>query len=628
MPQIDGIVRKPSRASKPAPVPINRTSAAPTPEVTVAPTAADIETEATGAQPTPQPEPEAVTQPAQPSASAEITSFGDLHPKRKTITMIGVILAMLLSALDQTIVGTALPRIVRDLGGADHLTWVVTAYMLASTVTVPIYGKLSDLYGRKWFFFSGIIIFLLGSILCGASQNMVELVGFRALQGIGGGAIMGNAFAIIADLFVPAERARWQGVLGGIFGLASVIGPALGGWLTDHASWRWVFYINLPLGIVALGFIGFLMPRVASQIKDKVIDFWGAGLIVTTLVPLLMALSWGGSQYAWNSNIILSMFAIAAISLAGFVLAESKAKEPIIPLSLFKNSIFTTSVIITFLTAAAMFGAIVYIPIFGQLVQDVSATQSGTILTPLMIGLIGASVVSGQIIARTGKYRFVALVGVSLLVLALLWLSQITSSTNQLELVERMVVLGVSLGLTMPVFNIAVQNAFEQRLMGVVTASTQLFRSVGGTVGTAVLGAIFNNQLASNSASLANTQFGQTLAAQGKKVTDANVIEGLLSPQGQAKVQQGMATLPSAVQSAARSAFTDFIHQAKEAFTLSIAHLFLISALVACVAMVTTLFLKEIPLKTTKSRTKPVKAGDELAVELGQAEPKDEPILT
>jgi EmrB/QacA subfamily drug resistance transporter len=561
----------------------------------------------------------------------KVTSFGDLHPSRKKITMIGVILAMLLAALDQTIVGTALPRIVRELGGAEHLTWVVTAYMLASTVTVPIYGKLSDLFGRKWFFFSGIILFLVGSVVCGLSQNMAELVTFRAFQGIGAGAIMGNAFAIIADLFAPAERARWQGVLGGVFGLASVIGPALGGFLTDHASWRAVFYINIPLGLVALGFIGFLMPKVHSAIKDKVIDYWGAGLIITTLVPLLVALSWGGSQYAWNSSLIISLFAIGGLSLLGFIWAESKAKEPIIPLTLFKNSIFTISVIVTFLTAAAMFGAIVYIPLFAQIVQGVSATASGTILTPLMVGLIAASVVSGQIIAKTGTYRFVALFGVALLTVSLLWLNLIAPGTSHLDLITRMIVLGASLGLIMPVFNIAVQNAFDQTKIGVVTASTQLFRSVGGTVGIALLGATFNNALATKSQALAGTDYGQQLATHGLKVTDANVLEGVLSPEGQAKVSASLAHLPSAVQSAAQASFNNFLAQARDIFAASVSHIFLISAVVAAVALVTTFFLKEIPLKTragNKDKTKSAEAGDELAVELGQAEGKDEPVLT
>lgn len=571
------------------------------------------------------------TMSAAPSTSpAEVTSFGDLHPKRKIITMVGVILAMLLSALDQTIVGTALPRIVRDLGGADHLIWVVTAYMLASTVTIPIYGKLSDLYGRKWFFFWGIVIFLVGSVLCGLSQNMPELIIFRVIQGIGGGAIMGNAFAIIADLFEPKERAKWQGVLGGIFGLASVIGPTLGGFLTDHASWRAVFYINIPLGLVALGFIGFLMPKVVSTVKDKVIDFWGAGLLISTLVPLLLALSFGGREQAWNSPFILSMFALGLASLGAFIFAESRAKEPIIPLELFKNSIFTTSVSITFLTSAAMFGAIVYIPIFAQLVQGVSATASGTILTPLMFGLIGASVVAGQVIARTGRYRILALLGNAGLVLSLLWLSRITAATTQFELVLHMITLGVSLGLTMPVFNIAVQNAFDRTKMGVVTASTQLFRSIGGLVGTAMLGAVFNNALAANSAPLANTAFAQAAAATGKSVTDPNTLQVLLSVEGQAKIRESFAALPATAQAAVTQNFADFITAARSVFASTVSHLFLVSAIVAVLALVITLFLKEIPLAKREKPAKgtgAIEAGDELAVELGQANPKDEPAL-
>ncbi len=560
---------------------------------------------------------------------AAVTSFGDLHPKRKIITMIGVILAMLLAALDQTIVGTALPRIVRELGGADHLTWVVTAYLLASTVTVPIYGKLSDLYGRKWFFFSGIVIFLVGSILCGLSQNMFELILFRVIQGIGGGAIMGNAFAIIGDLFAPAERARWQGVLGGIFGLSSVIGPALGGFLTDHASWRAVFYVNIPLGLVALAFIGFLMPKVASAIKDKVIDFWGAGLLVSSLVPLLLALSWGGREHAWNSGFIISLFAVGIASMLGFLWAEHKAKEPIIPLSLFKNSIFTTSVTITFLTAAAMFGAIIYIPIFAQLVKGVSATDSGTMLTPLMIGLIGASVISGQLIARTGKYRFIALTGATLLVLSLLWLSTITPATTHVQLLQHMVALGISLGLTMPVFTIAVQNAFDRSKMGVVTASTQLARSVGGTVGTAVLGAVFNNTLAQKSASLTSTAYAQASAGRGIDATNPNVIQGLLSTEGQTKVHAALGALPQPAQAGATQAFTDFTNQARDIFASSVGHLFLIGAVVASVALIVTLFLKEIPLQQADKpkRGRLNESGKGLAVELGQAQSKDEPIL-
>jgi MFS family permease len=417
-------------------------------------------------------------------------------------------------------------------------------------------------------------------------------------------------------------------VLGGVFGLASVIGPALGGFLTDHGSWRWVFYVNVPLGLVALAFIGFLMPKVASVIKDKVIDYWGAGLIAATLVPLLLALSWGGNQYAWNSGIVLGLFGLAAASLAAFVWAEHKAKEPIIPLELFKNSVFTWSMIILFLMGAAMFGAIIYIPLFGQLVQGVSATDSGTILTPLMIGLIGSSVIAGQIIAKTGKYRLIALLGTAMLALSLLWLSTLTVETSHWWLVAEMVALGISLGLTMPVFNIAVQNAFDRDKMGVVTASTQTFRNIGGTVGTAVLGAVFNDALVKNAAGLAGTPYAQGAAQHGVHVTNVNALEGLLSTQGQAVTLAAIAQMPQEVRGAATLAFQDFILQAKQAFTTATDHLFLVAAVISCVALVACLFLKEIPLRQAKKHDATTEAGDQLAVELGQSQPKDEPALT
>ncbi|HEY6736414.1 MAG TPA: MDR family MFS transporter [Candidatus Saccharimonadia bacterium] len=561
------------------------------------------------------------------------TSFADLHPRRKKVTMIGVILAMLLAALDQTIVGTALPRIATEFGAADHLIWVVTAYMLASTVTVPIYGKLSDLFGRKWFFFWGIVIFLVASMLSGQAHNMPELIIFRALQGIGGGAIMGNAFAIIADLFEPAERARWQGALGGIFGLSSVIGPALGGWLTDHASWRWVFYVNLPVGLVALAVIAFLMPKVVPHTKSKIIDFWGAGALILTLVPLLSALSFGGRQYAWGSAIILSLFATAAAGLVLFLWAERRSPDPIIPLSLFRSDVFTISAVITFLTGAAMFGAIVYIPLFGQFVQGVSATDSGSILTPLMVGLIGASIVTGQVIARTGKYRWLVLAGTSLLTLSLLWLSTLGVGTSRWELVARMVALGLGLGAIMPVFNIVVQSAFDSSKIGVVTASMQLARSIGGTVGTAIFGAFFNNALADRAKDLGSTTFGQTAAHSAKalNVADPNILQFLLSEPGRAQIAGELVKLPAAYHAAAQQAYTTYLDGAKAALTGSVNYVFLVAAVTSGTALVLALFLREIPLRG-RAATKPkhsaaTEAGDELASELGVAQPKDEPVL-
>jgi EmrB/QacA subfamily drug resistance transporter len=359
----------------------------------------------------------------------------------------GIIMAMLLSALDQTIVSTAMPKIVGELNGLSHLTWVFTAYMLTSAITVPIYGKLSDIFGRRGLYLLGIAIFLVGSALSGLAGSMLWLIIFRGLQGIGGGAIMVNSLAIIADVFPPQERGKWQGLIGGIFGLASIAGPLLGGFITDNFSWRWIFYINIPLGILAMVVLAYVLPKIAVDTKDRSIDYAGAGLLATTLVPFLLALVWGGSQYAWSSSIILSLFGGAFISLVLFLWTESRVKEPILSLGLFKNRVFLVSVIATFLTAMGMFGAIIYIPIFAQGVIGISATSSGLILTPLMVALIAASALAGQIISRTGKYRALAIGGMVITVLGMYWFSTIGIATTNILLGARMVVLGLGLGM-------------------------------------------------------------------------------------------------------------------------------------------------------------------------------------
>jgi EmrB/QacA subfamily drug resistance transporter len=541
------------------------------------------------------------------------TSLGELSKNRKTITMIGVLLAMLLSALDQTIVGTALPRIVRDLGGFEHLSWVVTAYLLASTVTVPIYGKLSDMYGRKWFFFSGIIIFLIGSILCGLSGSMTQLIIFRALQGIGGGAIMGNAFAIIGDLFPPAERGKWQGIMGGVFGLASVIGPALGGFLTDNASWRWVFYVNIPLGLVALAFIGLLMPKVVPHLEDKTIDYLGAILLTSSLVSLLLGLIWGGKQYAWGSLTEICLFVFGAITLALFLMAERVAKQPILPLDLFKNRIFVVSVITIFISAMAMFGSIVYIPLFAQLVIGTSATASGTILTPLMAGLIIASIISGQVVSKTGKYRSLAIGGFGVLSIGLFWLSTVTASTTRIELALRMVIAGAGLGTTFPIFNIAIQNAFDNSRIGVVTAASQLFRNIGQTVGTAIFGSVFNNVIAQKTASLSSNTFIK--ANPQFHPLDGNKIQALLTPSVQHTITDKLTLIPGMQGQIIQHSFTLAVSGAKDAFASTVAFVFLIGAVISLIGFGLTFALKEIPLR--RSDKKP---GNELATEFGQGD--------
>lgn len=508
--------------------------------------------------------------------------LSNISPKQKIMVMIGVMLAMLLSALDQTIVSTAMPRIVRELNGLEHLSWVFTSYLLAATVIVPIYGKLSDIYDRKYFILGAVAVFLLGSILSGLSQNMIQLIIFRAIQGLGGGAIFANAFAVIGDLFPPSERGKWQGMFGGVFGLASVIGPTVGGWLTDNASWRWNFYVNVPVGIIALLVIGFLMPNVKSHIRERSIDYLGAIFITSGLVALLLALVWGGSQYDWISVPIAAMFSIAIISLGTFVWLETKVKEPLLPMELFKNSIFSVSMIATFLTGLGMFGAILYIPLFAQLALGVSATNSGAIITPMTLGIVAGAVVTGQLISRIGKYKIMAIFGLALSTFAFFLLSRMDISTTQGELVLKMILMGVGLGVTFPIFNLVVQNAFDHSKLGVVTASTQLFRSIGGTVGTAVLGGILNSQISSKLGgfSINSIQSG-----------------------GAASV------LPESV---------------RVVFSSAITTVFFISVFFMLAAFATSFFLKEIPLRKTHEGF--AEAGEELAREEGEIPAADMPL--
>lgn len=551
-----------------------------------------------------------------------------MQQKSKWAILSGVILAMLLSSLDQTIVSTAMPTIVQELHGLEHISWVFTAYMLGSTVTVPIYGKLSDIFGRRNLYLVGIGIFLFGSILCGLSQNMTQLILFRGLQGIGGGAMMVNSFAIIGDVFPPAERGRYQGMIGGIFGLSSVAGPLLGGWITDNTSWRWVFYVNVPLGLIAIGVLASALPKIAGHIRDKKIDWWGAFFILTTLVPLLLSMVWGGSVYKWTSWTIISSLIISFISLFIFINLEKRATNPILSLDLFKNKVFLVSVCALFLTSMGMFGAILYVPIFSQGVIGGSATHAGLILTPLMIALVIASATSGQIISKTGKYKLLAITGTAIIVFALFYFSSIDEHTTNSQLIIRMVVLGIGLGSTMPIFTLAVQSAFSKQRLGEVTAGTQLFRSVGGTVGTAVLGGIMNARLSSQMANLQNEPF----VSQMKQFTPANnsgelngsIIQGVLNPQNQQHIRTMIAKIPSPGQTIINNNFDHFINASKTAFSNAVDNVFLVAACLMAASLIFVFFLPEVPLRKAE---KPVaqEIGEMLEDELGQSDDENQP---
>ncbi len=423
-------------------------------------------------------------------------------------TITGLMLTLLLAALDQTIVGTAMPRIIAELNGFERYAWVTTTYLLTSTIAVPIIGKLSDLYGRKWFLLGGAVLFVASSALCGAAgdlplgiDGMNQLILFRGLQGIGGGMITGIVFTVIGDIFPPAERGKIQGLFSAVFGLSSVFGPALGGWITDNLSWRWAFYVNLPVGIIAIATLYFAFPYFKPEGAKRVIDWAGVTTLIAGLVPLLLALTWV-SDYGWTSSRVMGLLALAIVMIGAFLFFEARAEEPILSLSLFKNPIFSISAVALFMTGMGMFGAILFIPLFMQGVIGVSATQSGSLLTPLMLTLITGSIISGQIISRTGRYKAQAIIGLAIMTSGLLLLTGMHGDTTRGIVVRNMIVVGLGLGLTMPIYTLIVQNAVDRRMMGAATAATQFFRQIGGTVGTAIFTSImlgrFSSQLTAN----------------------------------------------------------------------------------------------------------------------------------
>jgi EmrB/QacA subfamily drug resistance transporter len=487
--------------------------------------------------------------------------------KNRTLLIVGLVVAMLFGALDGTIVGTAMPRIVGDLGGLSMMTWLTTAYMLSSTTIVPIAGKLADLFGRRVIYITGLAIFIIGSALCGATNSMNGLILFRGLQGIGGGIMMPMAMIIIGDIFTGSERAKWQGVFGALFGLSSIIGPQVGGWIVDSLDWRWVFYINLPVGILAIVLISLGLPKHQRVGKVK-IDIGGIITMIIGVVSLLLALSIGGKDYAWDSWQIIGLFVVAVVFLIAFGIIEGRVEEPILPLRLFKNKTFSLLNGIGFLMAVGMFGAIMFVPLFMQGVVGISASASGTVMTPMMISMILMSIIGGMMVYKIGVRVQIAL-GMIIMAAGFFLLTTMTVDTTQLTASSYMVVIGLGMGLVMPILTLALQDAFPKSELGIVTSSAQFFRSIGGTFGMTVLGAIMN----SKSSTLLNDQLVPVLqklppqAAAVKKIftdmiaTNAqSVYSMLLSPEAMAKFPKQlldlmMPTLKSTLVEALHSVF-------------------------------------------------------------------------
>ena len=567
-----------------------------------------------------------VTDPPSEHPTSVVEEFEQPRYSRRDtlLTMFGVLMVMLLGSLDQTIVATALPHVIADLHGFNQYTWVSTAYLLTSTVTVPIYGKLSDLFGRKPIFLFGIVLFLVGSALSGTSQSMNQLIAFRAFQGLGTGALTPIAIAVVGDLFTPRERGKWQGVTGAVFGISALIGPTLGGWITQYSSWRWIFYVNLPVGLLALLVLIFLMPTLRGKAQKVSIDYSGAALLVAGTVPLLLGFTFAGSQYAWLSPQIIGLLGGSLVMGAAFVIYEAwlerRDGQPIIAPSLFKHSIFAVSTLITFIFGMGLFGAIFFIPLYVQGVVGSSATNSGLVLTPLTLTLVFGSIVSGQLVSRIGKYKLLAIIGMLISVGGTLLLLRLDVNSDNTAVLLALLVFGLGMGFGMSLYTLIVQNAIPNQI-GQATAALTFFRSIGGAIALAVMGSVlnaaylpaFNNALPHTIKQLATVQ---PKVAQFLGIF--NNPQVLLQPDVEAQLlTQATHQGPAAV-----TMFNQVIESVKVGLSAGIHDVFLITMVIMVIGTIAVFFLKEIPLRGGRQ-----KAAETPTEETPEAESKPAAII-
>ncbi|MCH0565149.1 MULTISPECIES: MDR family MFS transporter [unclassified Streptomyces] len=514
---------------------------------------------------TQQPAPGAA-QPADSDASRTGPDTGT-KPRSVRVVLLALMIAMMLAMLDNMIVGTAMPTIVGELGGLEHLSWVVTAYTLATAASTPIWGKLGDMYGRKGSFMTSIVIFLIGSALSGIAQDMGQLIGFRAVQGLGAGGLMVGVMAIIGDLVPPRERGKYQGMMAGVMALAMIGGPLVGGSITDHWGWRWTFYINLPLGVVALGLISAVL-HLPKKLSRARIDYLGAGLLTVGITSIVLVTTWGGTEYAWTSARIMELIGIGVAALIGFVFWQTKAAEPVLPLHIFRSGNFTLMSVIGFITGFAMFGATLFLPLYQQAVQGASATNSGLLLLPMLGAMLVTSMVAGRVTTNTGRYKVFPITGGVLMTAGLYLLSTMDTETTRLTSGVYMAVLGAGMGCLMQITMLVAQNSVSMKDMGVASSSTTLFRTLGSSFGVAIMGALFSHRVQDVMAARAG--------ALGSKITEQSAQLDAAS----------LARLPAAAREAYQHAVSSGTHSA-----------FLLGAAVAVIVLVSSLFVTEVPLK-------------------------------